>query len=119
MQNLLNSTEIAILFLDKHLNVRRYTERASKIVNVRESDIGRPLSDLTSSLQYPALNDDAVETLRTMAFSEKQIPTSDDRWFSVRILPYRRLDNLIDGVVITFVDITATKKLEAALRANP
>lgn len=118
MQNLLNSTEIAILFLDQHLNVRRYTERASKIVNVRESDVGRPLSDLTTSLQYPALHEDALETLRTMAFSEKQIPTNDDRWFSVRILPYRRLDNVIDGVVITFVDITATKKLESKLRGN-
>ncbi|HEU4779189.1 MAG TPA: chemotaxis protein CheB [Steroidobacteraceae bacterium] len=118
MQNLLNSTEIAILFLDQHLNVRRYTERAAKIVNVRESDVGRPLSDLTTSLQYPALHDDALETLRTMAFSEKQIPTNDDRWFSVRILPYRRLDNVIDGVVITFVDITATKQVEKALRRN-
>ncbi|MEO8018992.1 MAG: chemotaxis protein CheB [Pseudomonadota bacterium] len=118
MQNLLNSTEIAILFLDQHLNVRRYTERASKIVNVRESDVGRPLSDLTTTLQYPALHQDALETLRTMAFSEKQIPTNDNRWFSVRILPYRRLDNVIDGVVITFVDITATKQLESALRKN-
>ena len=118
MQNLLNSTEIAILFLDQKLNVRRYTERASKIVNVRESDVGRPLSDLTTSLRYPGLNDDALETLRTLAFCEKQIPTSDDRWFSVRILPYRRLDNMIDGVVITFVDITATKKLESALRRD-
>jgi len=118
MQNLLNSTEIAILFLDQLLNVRRYTERASKIINVRESDIGRPLSDLTTSLQYPALHEDALQTLRTMAFSEKQIPTLDDRWFSVRILPYRRLDNVIDGVVITFVDITATKKLESTLRGT-
>jgi two-component system CheB/CheR fusion protein len=118
MQNLLNSTEIAILFLDRNLNVRRYTERASKIINVRESDIGRPLSDLTTCLQYPSLHEDAIETLRTMAFSEKQIPTSDARWFSVRILPYRRLDNVIDGVVITLVDITATKKLESALRGQ-
>ncbi len=101
MQNLLNSTEIAILFLDKHLNVRRYTDRASKIINIRESDVGRPLSDLTTSLQYPALHDDALETLRTLAFSEKQILTNDGRWFSVRIMPYRRLDNVIDGVVIT------------------
>ena len=116
MQNLLNSTEIAILFLDQNLNVRRYTERTSKIVNVRESDVGRPLSDLTTSLQYPVLHADALETLRTLVFSEKQIPTSDGRWFSVRILPYRRLDNVIDGVVITFVEVTAMKKLESALR---
>lgn len=118
MKNLLNSTDIAILFLDQKLNVRRYTEQASKIINVRESDIGRPLSDLTTSLQYPTLQDDVNETLRTLFFSEKQIPTSDDRWFSVRIMPYRRLDNVIDGAVITFVDITATKQLESKLRQD-
>ena len=56
------------------------------------------------------LHEDALETLRTLAFSEKQIPTTDGRWFSVRIMPYRRLDNVIDGVVITLVDITATKQ---------
>lgn len=116
MQNVLNSIEIAILFLDQDLNVRRYTDRAAKIVHLREVDIGRPLSDLTTKLQYPDLHDDARETLRTLVFSEKQIATDDRRWFKVRIMPYRRLDNVIDGVVITLVDITDTKKLESALR---
>ena len=116
MRNLLNSTDIAMLFLDKNLNVRRYTDRASKIINLRESDIGRPLSDITTSLQYPSLHEDVLETVRTLIFSEKQILTSDSRWFSVRIMPYRRLDNVIDGAVITFVDITATKELESKLR---
>ena len=116
MKSLLNSTEIAMLFLDQSLNVRRFTDRAAKIINLRDSDIGRPLSDLTTSLQYPTLNDDAHETLRTLIFSEKQIHSSDQRWFSVRIMPYRRLDNVIDGAVITFVDITATKNVEATLR---
>jgi len=116
LQNTLNSIEIAVLFLDQKLNVRRYTDRAAKIINLRESDLGRPLTDLTSSMQYPALHQDAQDTLRTLVFSEKQIPTNDERWFTVRIMPYRRLDNVIDGVVITLVDITTTKKLEAALR---
>jgi two-component system CheB/CheR fusion protein len=116
MKNLLNSTDIAMLFLDQDLNVRRYTDRASKIINLREIDIGRPLSDLTTSLQYPTLQDDARETLHTLKFSEKQILAGDGRWFSVRIMPYRRLDNVIDGAVITFVDITATKELESRLR---
>ncbi|MEO8154130.1 MAG: chemotaxis protein CheB [Rhizobacter sp.] len=118
MKSLLNSTEIAMLFLDQNLNVRRFTDRAAKIINLRDSDIGRPLSDLTTSLQYPTLHDDAHETLRTLVFSEKQIQTSDHRWFSVRIMPYRRLDNVIDGAVITFVDITATKQVEATLRKD-
>lgn len=116
MQNVLNSIEIAILFLDQNLNVRRYTDRAAKLISLRESDVGRPLSDLATSLQYPTLHDDAMETLRTLVFSEKQIPSDDGRWFSVRIMPYRRLDNMIDGVVITLVDITETKKLESTLR---
>lgn len=106
MQNVLNSTDIAILFLDQKLNVRRYTDRASKLINLRESDKGRPLSDLTSQLQYPSLLDDAANTLKTLAISEKQIATTDGRWFSVRIMPYRRLDNVIDGVVLTLVDIS-------------
>ena len=118
MKNLLNSTDIAMLFLDKDLNVRRYTDRASKIINLRESDIGRPLSDLTMSLQYASLHEDVHETVRTLKFSEKQILTSDGRWFSVRIMPYRRLDNVIDGAVITFVDITVTKELESKLRKD-
>lgn len=116
LQNTLNSVEIAILFLDQNLNLRRYTDRTTNIINLRESDLGRPLSDLTSCLQYPNLHEDALDTLRTLKFCEKQIPTNDERWFSVRIMPYRRLDNVIDGVVITLVDISATKKLEAALR---
>jgi two-component system CheB/CheR fusion protein len=116
MKNVLNSTDIAILFLDKALNVRRYTERASKIINLRENDVGRPLSDITTSLDYPALHEDAQETLRTLMFCEKQIRDSGGKWFSMRIMPYRTLDNIIDGVVITFMDITAAKQLESNLR---
>ncbi len=118
MQNILNSVEIAILFLDKHLNVRRYTERAASIVNLREGDVGRPLSDLTTTLEYPDLQRDATETLRSLKPTDKQMQSSDERWFSVRIMPYRRLDDVIDGVVITLVDITETKQLEQSLR-NP
>ncbi len=118
MNNLLNSIEIAILFLDQNLNLRRYTDRASKIISLREGDIGRPLSDLTTTLQYPELNDDALTTLSTLVFSEKQITSTDGRWFTVRIMPYRRLDNVIDGVVITLLDITETKQLEQALRKD-
>jgi len=119
MQNVLNSIEIAVLFLDQELNVRRYTERASTIISLRESDIGRPLSDLTNTLRYPELQEDARHTLDTLAASEKQITTDDERWFTVRIIPYRRLDNVIDGVVITLVDITETKNLESSLRKKP
>jgi two-component system, chemotaxis family, CheB/CheR fusion protein len=116
MQNLLNSTDIATLFLDNKLNVRRFTEHITRIIQLREGDIGRPLSDLASTLIYPQLHADANGTLRTLAFSEKQIATTDGLWYTVRIMPYRTVANVIQGVVITFVDITAAKELESRLR---
>ncbi|MGM0631764.1 MAG: chemotaxis protein CheB [Pseudomonadota bacterium] len=116
MKNVLNSIEIAVLFLDRQLHVRRYTDRAARIISLREGDIGRPLGELSSILQYPELDEDAMQTLRTLQVSEKEVITSDDRWFTVRIMPYHRIDDVIDGVVITMVEITATKKLEQALR---
>jgi two-component system CheB/CheR fusion protein len=116
MQNLLNSTDIATLFLDKDLNVRRFTEKIARVVHLRGADIGRPLSELASTLLYPDLHTDVKETLRTLAFSEKEIATNDGLWFTVRIMPYRTLANVIEGVVITFVDITVAKQLESRLR---
>ena len=116
MQNLLNSTDIATLFLDNDLNVRRFTEQTTSIFHLRDGDIGRPLSDLASTLDYPALHSDAKDTLRTLTSCEKQIAASDGRWFSVRIMPYRTLSNMIQGVVLTFVNITAAKELESRLR---
>ena len=117
MQNLLNSTHIATLFLDNELNVRRFTDQATRIVHLREVDIGRPLSELSNTLSHPTLESDARETLRTLATSEKEVSTTDDQWYSVRIMPYRTGSNVIQGVVITFVDITAAKKLESRLRS--
>jgi len=76
------------------------------------------LSDLASDLDYPELEEDAREVLRTLIFSEKQIGTCDDRWFTVRIMPYRTMENFINGVVITFIDISVAKRLEAELRAT-
>jgi two-component system, chemotaxis family, CheB/CheR fusion protein len=116
MQNLLNSTDIATLFLDNNLNVRRFTERATRVFHLRDGDIGRPLSDLASTLTYPDLGVDARETLRTLAVSEKEIATTDGKWYSARIMPYRTISNVIQGVVITLVDITTAKHLESSLR---
>lgn len=116
MQNLLNSTDIATLFLDNDGHVRRYTDQIARVIPLREGDIGRPLGELASTLLYPELQADVKETLRTLAFSEKQIETRDGRWFNVRIMPYRTAAHVIQGVVITFVDITVAKELEARLR---
>ena len=116
MNNLLNSTDIATLFLDNDLNVRRFTPQATKIIRLIPADVGRPITDLASELKYPELAEDAREILRTLASAEKPIGARDGRWFMVRIMPYRTLDNRIDGVVITFADITVAKVLEGKLR---
>jgi two-component system CheB/CheR fusion protein len=118
MKNLLNSTDIATLFLDNDLNVRRFTPQATKIIKLIPADLGRPITDLASDLKYPELAEDAREILRTLASAEKPVAARDGRWFTVRIMPYRTLDNRIDGVVITFADITVAKTLEAKLRDN-
>jgi chemotaxis methyl-accepting protein methylase len=116
MRNLLNSTEIATVFLDNDLRLRRFTHPAKTIIKLIASDVGRPITDLASDLIYPDLIRDAREVLRTLIYSERSIPTHDGRWFTVRIMPYRTADNRIEGLVITFSDITAAKKIEAALR---
>ena len=116
MSNLLNSTDIATLFLDRELNVRRFTDKARKIISLRESDLGRPLSDLTSQLEYPQLQDDIHQMLRTLRVCEREIHSRDGHWYAVRVMPYRTNDNRVQGAVITFVDITTAKALEARLR---
>jgi len=118
MRNLLNSTEIVTVFLDNKLHVRRFTTGADKLFKLIPGDVGRPLSDITSDLLYPGMTDEAQEVLRTLVFSEKQIAASDGRWFTVRIMPYRTIEDVIGGVVITFANITAAKALEAELRAE-
>lgn len=116
MKNLLNSTEIVTVFLDNNLHIRRFTSGANKLFKLIPGDVGRPLSDITNSLIYPGMIEEAGEVLRTLVFSEKQIAAADGRWFTVRIMPYRTIDDVIGGVVITFADITAAKTLEAQLR---
>jgi two-component system CheB/CheR fusion protein len=116
IKNLLNSTDIATLFLDKELNIRRYTDQATKIFKLIKSDIGRPFTDQVSQLDYPNLAEDATEVLRTLIFIEKQIPTKDGRWYSIRIMPYRTFDDRIDGLVITFIDISELKTIEEKLQ---
>ena len=118
MKNLLDSTDIATLFLDKELNVRRFTPQATHIIKLIPGDVGRPITDLVSDLNYPRLADDVREVLRTLASTEMPVAARDGRWFTVRIMPYRTVDDWIDGVVITFANITAAKSLETKLRVK-
>ena len=115
MKNLLNSTDIATLFLDNELKVRRFTTQTTKIIKLIPSDVGRPITDLASELHYPELADDGRRVLRTLVAAEKPIGSKDGRWFTVRIMPYRTLDDRIDGLVITFADISAATATAAKL----
>jgi two-component system, chemotaxis family, CheB/CheR fusion protein len=115
MKNLLNSTDIATLFLDKTLNIRRYTNQATKIFKLIKGDIGRPFTDIVTELIYPSIETDAREVLNTLIFVEKQVATRDGRWFSIRIMPYRTFDDRIDGLVLTFINTTEHVKIVDAL----
>jgi two-component system CheB/CheR fusion protein len=115
MRNLLESTQIASVFLDDALNVRRYTQQAAHIVKLIASDVGRPITDMAIAADYPALADDARDVLRALAPKETQVATRDGRSYRVRVMPYQTQDKRIDGVVITFIDVTDATSRAAAM----
>ena len=115
MKNLLNSTDIATLFLDKKLNIRRFTDQLTELFKLRASDVGRPFTDMVTNLIYPEIANHVKEVLQTLVYKETDIATNDYKWFKVRIMPYRTFDDRIDGLVITFIDITKQKIMEVKL----
>jgi two-component system, chemotaxis family, CheB/CheR fusion protein len=118
MKNLLNNTGIATVFLDNELRIKRFTVQAKKIINLINTDAGRPISDIVSQLEYRDMVADATEVLQTLVFKEIEVRAHDWSWYQMRIMPYRTADNVIDGLVITFVDITRLKRSEILLAAN-
>ena len=120
MNNLLAGTGIGTVFVDHHLCIMRFTPMASSIINLIQSDLGRPLSDLVSNLVgYDRLMDDIRVVLDSFIPKEVAVQSAEGRWYTMRIQPYRTLDNHIEGAVITFVDITETQRLREALeKAN-
>jgi two-component system CheB/CheR fusion protein len=118
-KNLLDNTEIGIAFLDSELRVRLFTAGTNRVFRLIPGDIGRRITDIASELDYPALADDMREVLRTLVAHEQSAATRDGSWFHLRIIPYRTSENMIDGVVLTIMDITETKRKEEALeKAN-
>ena len=111
LKNLMSVTQIAILFLDTELKIRRFTPGTQNLFNIRTTDRGRPLSDLTHRFTYDGLLEDARTVLRTKETLECEIRRSDDQWFLVRVAPYAPGEG-DSGVVIMFVDITGRRKLE-------
>jgi two-component system CheB/CheR fusion protein len=120
LQNLISSTDIATIFLDRQLKLKFYTPRVEHIFNVIPTDVGRPLAHLTHRLEYSALPEDTERVLADLVPLEREIRTvnGEGNWYIMRVLPYRTLEDQIDGVVITLTNITTRKEAEIALRAS-
>lgn len=116
--NLMSNIEIATIFLDEHLRVKRFTPQARNVARLIDSDLGRPLADLATRLDYPDLLIDAGRVLASLVPMEKQAPAPGGIWYTVRIRPYRTTRNAVDGLVVTFIDITQTKRAERVQAAR-
>jgi two-component system CheB/CheR fusion protein len=120
MNNLLAGTGIGTVFVDHQLRILRFTPAAGDIINLIQSDVGRPVGHIVSNMVgYDGLVPDVKAVLNSLAPKEVDVQTTNGRWHTMRILPYRTLDNVIEGAVISFVDITETVKTREALhKAN-
>jgi two-component system CheB/CheR fusion protein len=115
-ENLLASMKVGIIFLDKQLRIVRFTPAINQVVNLLESDIGRPLEDLMPRLSDVDLIQEAQYVLKTLEHCETEVHTRDDCWYLMRIIPYRTTENVVEGVVLAFVNITYQKQVQEELR---
>jgi len=119
MNNLLAGTGIGTVFLDQELRILRFTPSATRMINLILSDVGRPVGHIVSNLVgYDHLVADTQRVLDTLVPEEVQVQTKTGAWYTMRIQPYRTLDNVIEGAVITFFDITETKRIDVALKRS-
>ena len=116
LQNFLASTDIGTIFLDRDLQIKRYTPRVRELFNIIASDIGRPFAHLTHRLDYDDLENDAAQVLLTLRTVEREVHSTDCNYYIARFLPYRTLEDKIDGVVLTFIDITEIKRATDTVR---
>lgn len=115
MANLFNSTEIATVFLDPSLRIKRFTPATTRLFNLIATDVGRPIGDIAKTFTDDRLLRDAQQLMEDLTTREQEVHTEAGRWYARRLMPYRTLDNRIDGVVITFVDITDRKQAADAV----
>ncbi len=116
IQNLMAATDVGILFLDTQLRINRFTPRIAELFNIAPGDEGRSITDFTHSLDYDGLADDARTVLRDLASIEREVRSRTGGWYLMRLRPYRTVEDRIDGVVVTFVDIGERRRAEDALR---
>ncbi|MDR5753273.1 MULTISPECIES: CheR family methyltransferase [unclassified Caballeronia] len=118
LRNLIASTGIATVFVDRAMRIKRYTSAAVSIFNVIASDVGRPLLDLTHRLDYPELADDVSAAFDDLKPTQREVRAQDGAWYVARVMPYRTGDDRIDGAVLTLVDISARRSAEQAAHAS-
>ncbi|MEO5813004.1 MAG: chemotaxis protein CheB [Rhodanobacter sp.] len=112
IRNLLDSTHIATLFLDSELHIRSYTPAMTELFHLRQGDMGRPITEISSPMNYPQLKDDVAHVLKQTTMVERILHSGDDgAAFLLRMRPYVTIDNVVDGAVLTFVDITENQRL--------
>lgn len=116
LANLIASTDIATVFVDRNMHIRWFTPRATDIFSMLPVDTGRSLLDITHRLNYPQLADDATSVFESLNMMEREVSSIDHRWYIARLLPYRSSENHIDGTVLTFIDITKRREAEEDLR---
>jgi two-component system CheB/CheR fusion protein len=117
LQNLLAATDFGTLFLDSGLNIKRFTDPVRDLFSVTTSDEGRPITDFAHQLEYDDLVKDARTVIAQLIPLRREIYSRKGRWYDLRMRPYRTVDDKIDGVVITFVDITERKLMEERLKS--
>lgn len=118
LQNLISATDVGTLFLDAMLRIKRFTPRVADLFNVAGSDQGRPITDFTHRLNYKGLPEDAKQVLENLVPIEREVQSTDGNWYLMRLRPYRTLEDKIEGVVVTFVDVTELRQAGESLRVN-
>jgi two-component system CheB/CheR fusion protein len=118
LQNLMAATDFGTLFLDPSLRIKRFTDRITDLFQITPADEGRPISDFTHELEYDDLIKDVRAVLSDLAPVRREIRSRAGRWYEVRLRPYRTMDDKIDGVVATFLDVSERRQVEQALRQS-
>lgn len=115
LKNLIDSAQVALIFLDRELRIRRFTPAVADIFRFRATDVGRPVSEITSTLHYEGLTADALRVLEDERPVRRELEAEDDRWYMVQMVPYRSLEGTVEGVVATFLEVTERKRNEAEM----